>query len=118
MGLIDATYASLEPHSKEVVRSTVERIRKLFNGINADETHVLLIPHRGIWLDKDRKEHLEVHQLTKSLLNEMKINVIDPLDSFEESGDPMIYHFKQDGHWNEIGHKLVSEVIFQSLKKM
>jgi len=118
MGLIKETYTSREPHSKEIVRNTVERVQELFNDINVDEAYVLLIPHRGIWLDKKRKEHLEMHYLTKSLLNEMKINVIDPMDSFEESGDPMIYLFKHDGHWNEMGHKLVSEVIFKSLKKM
>ena len=118
MGLINETYTSIEPHSKEIVRNTIERIRELFDDVNADESHVLLIPHRGIWLDKKRKEHLEVHYLIKSLLNEMTINVIDPLDSFEESDDPMIYLFKHDGHWNKMGHKLVSEVIFKSLKKM
>ena len=64
---IKETYTSREPHSKEIVRNTIERLRELFDDVNANESHVLLIPHRGIWLDKKRKEHLEVHYLTKSL---------------------------------------------------
>ena len=58
----------------------------------------------------------EVHINFTGLLRENKIDFIDLRKSFEAGGNPLNYHFENDGHWNENGHYLSAKGIYDYLK--
>jgi hypothetical protein len=34
---------------------------------------------------------------------------------FEDFGNPLAYHFKADGHWNNEGHKRAAETLYERI---
>ena len=48
-------------------------------------------------------------------LRERGVTVIDPLPELEKGDNPLQYHFRNDGHWNPRGHRLIGEVLQNAL---
>jgi hypothetical protein len=46
-----------------------------------------------------------------SLLRESGVSVVDPRSAFERDGNPLSFHFAEDGHWNARGHRLAGAVL-------
>jgi phospholipase/lecithinase/hemolysin len=42
--------------------------------------------------------------------------VVDLRDRFEQSGNPLSYHFANDTHWNKEGHRLAAEALAEVLQ--
>ncbi len=76
---------------------------------------VLLIPSRGLWVGARRSETREVHDRVIRALRERGVTVIDPLPELEKGDNPLQYHFRNDGHWNPRGHRLIGEVLQNAL---
>ena len=48
-------------------------------------------------------------------LRERGVIVIDPLPELEKGDNPLQYHFRNDGHWNPRGHRLIGEMLRNAL---
>jgi hypothetical protein len=76
----------------------------------------LIIPSRALWIGNNRDAEAEVHDLFVSEARKLKnIEVIDMRPVFESTGDPMQFHFKHDGHWNEQGHRLAAQYLAEMI---
>ena len=109
--LIDGHYYGNMPakaYSEEVISSSTGRLCRLAGPFN--ET-ILIIPSRGLWVGKNRAAEQKIHEKFATSVKESGLNAIDLRPIFEESGDPMQYHFKHDGHWNEKGHLKAAEIL-------
>ena len=64
------------------------------------------------------REGKYIQKSVRKWLRERKIEFIDPTDEFirYEKGGIKCY-YKQDGHWNKEGHKLVADIIFRYLQE-
>ena len=76
---------------------------------------VLIIPSRGLWVGARQSETRDVHDLMVSALRERGVIVIDPLPELEKGDNPLQYHFRNDGHWNPRGHRLIGEMLRNAL---
>ena len=80
----------------------------LFNQLVAGRRRVvaLIIPSRALWVGKNREAEAKVHDLFVSEIRKnTNVEVVDMRPVFEATGNPMQFHFKHDGHWNEKGHR-------------
>lgn len=116
LGLIIENYAGMQKniYSDKVISSTARKLLDLSRPFHA---MVVIIPSRGLWVGENQKTELAVHNKLVSLLNGLKMNVIDLRPYFEEGDNSFQYHFKNDGHWNERGHLKAAEVIANFLSK-
>lgn len=116
LGLIIDNYAGMRKniYSDKILVSTSRKLLELSKPFNAT---VVIIPSRALWVGQNQKIELEVHNKLVSLLKELKMNTIDLRPYFEEEGNPLQYHFKNDGHWNEKGHLKAAQIIAKLLSK-
>ena len=84
---------------------SAERLARLVD--NYDAT-VMVIPSRGLWAGDNQEVESLVHEALLSRLREMRIDVVDLRPVFEASGNPMQFHFDNDGHWNPTGHRMAA----------
>lgn len=96
----------------DAVAATASRLAELDK---AYDLTVMLIPSRGLWLGERRGETLESHRRVKAALEDRGIRVVDPKPQLESSGNPLRYHFRNDGHWNPEGHKVVARALRDAL---
>ena len=90
------------------VSSSVERLVAIRNKYDA-EILLLIVPSRGLWMSKNPKEFDFVH---REFVKEIQIRGFSKLDmrqALEETGSPLDYHHKTDGHWNKLGHKITAK---------
>jgi len=113
-GLIIDNYDGIPKrrYSETVIASSVERVLKIAKPFKAT---VVIVPSRGLWIGKNRDTERQVHERVVTLLRDGGVNVVDLKLDFEKNGNPLQYHFKNDGHWNEKGHLKVAEAIASSL---
>jgi hypothetical protein len=45
------------------------------------------------------------------------MTVVDMRARLEAAGNPLSYHFANDGHWNQAGHQLAAEVLSEVLQR-
>jgi hypothetical protein len=45
------------------------------------------------------------------------MTVVDIRNQMEIGGNPLSYHFANDGHWNAVGHRLAAEALTEVLKR-
>ena len=90
--------------------------RKLLELTRPYNSFIVIIPSRGLWVGNNRKTERIVHEEFVRRLTALGLNVIDLRSPFEESGNPLQYHFKNDGHWNERGHLLAAQIIAKSIR--
>jgi hypothetical protein len=79
-------------------------------------TTIIIVPSRALWVAEERDAEKLFHNKFIKALKNLGLNVIDLLPYFEEDGNPTIYHFKNDGHWNERGHQKAAEVLLSYYK--
>ena len=72
---------------------------------------VLIIPSRGLWAGTKQAETREAHYRVVRALRDRGVKVLDPLHELEKGNNPLQYHFRNDGHWNPLGHRLIGEIL-------
>jgi acetyltransferase AlgX (SGNH hydrolase-like protein) len=79
------------------------------------DTIVLIIPSRGLWQGAHRETESRIHDRLVALLDARGIPTLDLRPVFERSGDPLQYHYPNDGHWNAEGHRVASDSLAEYL---
>jgi hypothetical protein len=79
---------------------------------------ILIIPSRRLWVGETarRAQAARVHADFIDSLRTSGMNVVDMRDRLEAGGNPLSYHFANDGHWNEAGHRLAAEALSKALQ--
>ena len=96
----------------DVIRSSAEQLEGLVR--NHDAT-ILIIPSRALWVGDDRDAADRMHRDWVATLREKNLPVVDLRMAMEESGNPMGFHFRGDGHWNARGHALAARGLSEFL---
>ena len=101
--------------STEALTSSALRVVQLAKGRNAI---VLIVPSRRLWVGNtaDRAEAARIHEAFVKNLKDSGMIVVDLRDRFEQSGNPLSYHFANDTHWNQEGHRLAAEALAEVLQ--
>ena len=71
----------------------------------------MLVPNRGIWIGKNKSHERKIHTKFIRTLKNSGLRFIDMRKAQERGGNPMRFHFKNDGHWGPIGHKLAASLL-------
>lgn len=79
------------------------------------DTTIFLIPTRSLWYGAATEDAKKMHEAFADRLRALGLKVIDMRPGFEQNGNPLGYHFKNDGHWNPRGHALAAEIIASGL---
>ena len=88
---------------ESMIRYSVGLFNQLVSGRR--RVVVLVIPSRALWVGKNGETEAKVHDLFVSEISKSpNVEVVDMRPVFEATGNPMQFHFKHDGHWNEKGH--------------
>ncbi len=98
--------------SAEEITATADRLAALAEGF---EVTVLLVPSRGLWLERSATDSDRAHRAMAAALAARGFAVVDPRAAFEAGGDPLSLHFARDGHWNERGHRIAAECLARRL---
>lgn len=96
------------PVSAEAIASSADRLAALAQGY---ETTVLIVPSRGLWLERSAADADRTHRAMVAALAARGLSVVDPRAIFEATGEPLALHFAKDGHWNERGHRMAAECL-------
>ena len=75
---------------------------------------VLIIPGRFEISDGDPL-YRKLRQMMNRALKKRTINIVDPFDEFLAVGYSPT-HFKHDGHWSSLGHKIAGNKIANTLR--
>ena len=97
----------------EAIASTVQRAKDLATEFDAT---IVIIPSRYTWFGPHRQELSAIHKTLTNALRAHGVDVLDLKPVFEEEGQPLAYHFKNDGHWQPIGHAKAAEALAYNLK--
>jgi len=103
--------------SEEVLESSSDRLVRLKMQRDIPEVVVVIIPSRALWLGENKAVERQIHTRFVEFLKQRGFPVIDLLPYFEAGGNPLQYHFKNDGHWNMNGHGKAAEVIAAYLRE-
>ena len=105
-----------EDISNGVLESSAERLAKLVEG---RESIFLIIPSRRLWVGSDasRHEYSRFHDRFVANLRQRGLTVVNPRQRFERDGNPLGYHFTNDGHWNKEGHRIAAEEISETIMR-
>jgi hypothetical protein len=95
------------------IRSTAGRILALSKKLNLT---VLIIPSRGLWVGGNRKNAVEAHEKFVSELRRLGLDPVDVRPVMEATGNPMRFHFQNDGHWRPRGHALAASALADKMK--
>jgi hypothetical protein len=94
--------------SEDILRMSADRLVRLVD--NHDAT-VVVIPSRGLWVGGNEQTETRIHEAFVSRLRAVEIDVVDLRSVFEASGNPMQFHFDNDGHWNPRGHRMAATAL-------
>jgi hypothetical protein len=97
-------------YSREVLISSANRVEELANQY---QTIVAVAPSRAHWYgeENDRAVAGRIHLEFIELLQERNLHVVDFRKKFEKNGEPLQFFFKNDGHWNWVGHSAGAKAI-------
>ena len=116
LGLINEVYSFRTPPNEKIIKLSINKIKNIFENFNIKNGYVLLIPHRGIWMGEKKDTFKKIHYITKNLLLKEGIKIIDLKDRFDQELNPVEnLFFKNDGHWNNVGHKIAANVIAKNV---
>jgi hypothetical protein len=94
------------PNERMIISSAkrLKRISQKFKSL------ILIIPSRALWTGSEQEKNIadNSHSLFISEIKKLKIQFVDLRAVFEETGNPMGFHFKHDGHWTAAAHKLAA----------
>lgn len=115
-GLIIENLAGMQRtgYSPELIEASADRLSTLVDGL---EAQILIIPARGLWVgtDQQKAEARRVHDDFVAASQARGLTIIDPRPVFEAT-DPLSYHFRNDGHWNEAGHAVAADLLATSMR--
>jgi lysophospholipase L1-like esterase len=100
------------PYSAAVIESSAAKLEALSKQARL---LVVLVPSRALWVGNDRVDEERVHEAFAAALVRRGVSVLDLRPKFEAGGQPLAYHFANDGHWNPLGHRLAAEEIARCL---
>jgi len=100
--------------SEEAIEGSSEKLLEIAKPFHST---ILIIPSRGLWVGKNKDTEKHIHDEFVASLKRRGLNVVDLRPAFEGGGNPLQYHFKNDGHWNEKGHKKAAQAIYEAIKK-
>ena len=114
IGLIDDNIkAGLKNiYSEELIRESAQKLGDLAERY---DSWIVIIPSRMLWAGGNEIAEDRVHREFVQALRSRNLKVIDLRPDFEQSGDPLQYHFKFDGHWNAAGHRLAADLIAKAM---
>lgn len=96
------------------VRSTADRIVALSEAYNLT---VMIIPSRGLWVGNKQKETAAAHRRFSEALIRRGLDIVDMRPVMEATGDPMQFHFRNDGHWVPKGHVLAARELARRISR-
>jgi len=97
----------------KVILSSANRLKRLM------ETYpgiAVLIPSRANWVGSRKQETRRIHQSFKDELSRLGVNTLDLLPIFDDQEKPLLFYFKNDAHWNPLGHRLAAEAVAASIQ--
>lgn len=94
--------------SETIIGSSIHKLAEITRPYDAT---VLIIPSRGLWVGNNTPTEKLVHDRFVASLKEAGLDVVDMRPIFEKTGKPIQFHFKNDGHWNSLGHRKAAEVL-------
>jgi hypothetical protein len=100
-------------NSSDVIHSSAAQLQAIAASYHA---LIVLIPSRGLWVGPNREIENLVHKAFKAALLQRGLDILDLQPVFEAGGNPLAFHFAQDGHWNPSGHLLAAQVIVDRLR--
>jgi hypothetical protein len=77
---------------------------------------ILIIPSRGLWIGEHVVEERAIHDRFVAVLLSAGLPFADMRPLQERGGDPMRYHFVNDGHWRPQGHELAAQALAHMFK--
>jgi len=102
LGFIDNIYGmENNKYDIDILHSSFCQLKKIINGMDAV---ILIVPSRGLWVGENIEIERKVHDAFVALLKRSNLPLVDMRPIFEASGNLLQYHFRQDPHWNELGH--------------
>lgn len=99
---------------EEALSDTAKKVAKLTEGFQA---LVVVIPSRALWIGKNQEIEKTIHQKLIQKFRTLGLEVIDLKESFEADQNPMGFHFKNDPHWNKMGHQKAASVIAKFIQE-
>jgi lysophospholipase L1-like esterase len=99
-------------YSEAAIDSSAAKVAEL---AKKDRLIAVIIPSRALWAGDNRAVEDRVHKGFVAALGRAGIDVIDLRPLFEAGGQPLAYHFANDGHWNAKGHRLAADAIARKL---
>lgn len=87
------------------IQSTAARIALLARKYDLT---TLIIPSRGLWVGENRKASAAAHDRFIGELRRLGLDYVDMRPVMEQTGNPMQFHFRNDGHWVPQGHFLAA----------
>lgn len=113
-GLILDVYYGVgrKEYSEKMMASSVRNLAGLAQNFNII---ILIIPSRGLWIGGNEMAESRAHERFIRLLKENNLKTVDLRPLFEENGRPFDYCFKNDGHWNELGHRAAAEMLAKAV---
>jgi len=106
-------FTGLGEFNEVVLKVTANRLEKISKEY---DLVILIIPSRGLWQGARIEEQIRIHNRFIRLLKKKRLNVVDLKPVFEQSGNPLGYHFAVEGHWNVAGHKLAADTLAGNLR--
>ena len=95
------------------IRSSAKRMRDLLDKYPG---FAVLVPSRANWTGTGREKVRRIHMEFSNELKNQGVRVLDLLDVFNATGEPLTYYFKNDAHWNPRGQRLAAETIAAYIK--
>ena len=91
------------------IESSADRLAEIASRYK--HTVILIIPSRGLWVGGNRRAEDRIHREFISALATRHLDLIDMRSTLESGGNPLFYHFRNDGHWNSRGHQLAAAAL-------
>lgn len=97
----------------EAIESTARRTIEIARKYDAT---VVLIPSRYTWFGPRHQALSDIHDQLAQLFRAGGVDIVDLKPVFEVGGEPLEFHFKNDGHWQPEGHAKAADILAQHLK--
>jgi len=97
-----------------IIKSSFLKLKEISNGF---DVIILIIPSRSLWMGGHKNTEKLIHDRFVTLIRDGGLPVVDMRPIFECEGNPLQYHFPNNGHWNANGHKLAANAIAKYIKE-